>query len=126
MRNLHKFILENNGIEVLRLLRDWERLQYRQCDYKNYRIFTLRCLFSDLVQVSIKLKSTLRTERARKILRSVEKQIIQARLRSINSLPDNNAKQLVLIRSQIVSILPNPSYRKCQGIHRKSQGVKVQ
>ena len=114
MRNLHKLILENNEIEVLRLLRDWERLQYSECNYKNHRIFTLRCLHSDLVPGNIKLKSALRTERARKILRLVEKQLIQARLRSINSLLENNAKQLELTRSQIASILPSPSYRKCQ------------
>ena len=114
MGNLHKFILENNGIEALRLLRDLERLQYTECDYKNHRIFTLRCLHSNLVPVSIKLELTLRSGRARKILRSAETQLLQARLKSINSLLDNNAKQLELTRSQIASILPTPNYRKCQ------------
>ena len=93
MRNLHKFILENYGIELLSLLRDWERLQIRQCDYKNHRIFMLRCLHNELVPISIKLKSTLKSERAKKILRSAEKQLLQTRLKSINSLLDNNAKQ---------------------------------
>ena len=114
MRNLHKFVLDNNGIEVLRLLWDWERLQYRECDYKNHRIFTLRCIHNDLVPVSIKLKSTFRTERAKKILRSAEKQLLQARLKSINSLLDNNTKQIETTRSKIASILPISSYRKCQ------------
>ena len=72
MRNLHKFILENYGIELLRLLRDWEKFQIRQCDYKNHRIFTLQCIHSELVPVSIKLKSTLKSERAKKILRMAE------------------------------------------------------
>ena len=124
MRNLHKFILDNNGIEVLRLSMDWERLQYRQCNYKNHRVFTLRCLHSDLVPVSIKLKSTLRTERARKILWLAEKQLIQARLRSINSLLDNNAKQLELTRSVIASILLTPSYRKCQEFIEKVKELR--
>ena len=78
----------------------------------------------DLVPVSIKLKSTLRTERARKIVRLVEKQLIQARLRSINSLLDNNAKQLELTRSQIASTLPTPSYRKCQGFIEKVKELR--
>ena len=34
MRNGHRFILENNGIEALRLFRDWERHQYKECNYK--------------------------------------------------------------------------------------------
>ena len=114
MTNLHQFILENYRIELLRLLRDWERFQRRQCDYKNHRIFTLRCLHNDLVPVSIKLKSTLKSERAKKILRTAEKQLLQTRLKSINSLLDNNAKQLELTRSKIASILTPLNYQQCQ------------
>ena len=125
MRNLHKLILENNGIEALRLFRDWERLKIIECDYKNHRIFTLRCLPNDLVPVSIRLKSTLRSERARKILTSAEKQLLQTRLKSINSLLENNAKQLESTRTQIASILPTPSYIKCQEFIEKSQGIKI-
>ena len=77
--------------------------------YKNCRIFTLRCLHNDLVPVSIKLKSTLKSERTKKILRMVEKQLLQTRLKSINSLPDDNAKQLELTRSKIASILTEPN-----------------
>ena len=74
----------------------------------------LRCLHNDLVPVSIKLKSTLRSERAKKILRTAEKQLLQTRLKSINSLLHNNAKQLELTRSEIASILPAPRYQQCQ------------
>ena len=73
----------------------------------------LRCLHNELVPVSIKLKSTLKSERAKKILRSAEK-LLQTRLKSINSLLDNNAKQLELTRSKIASILPATSYQQCQ------------
>ena len=104
---------------MLRLLRDWERLQYRQCDYKNHRIFTLRCLHNELVPVSIKLKSTLQSDSAKKILRLAEKQLLQTRLKSISSLLDNNAKQLELTRSKISSILPAPSYKQCQDFIEK-------
>ena len=109
MRNLHKFILENYRIESLRLPRDWEKFQLRQCDYKNHRIFTIRCIHSELAPVSIKLKSTLKSERAKKILRMGEKQLLQTRFKSINSLLDNNAKQLDLTRSKIASILTAPT-----------------
>ena len=43
-----------------------------------------------------------------------EKQLLQTRLKSINSLLDNNTKQLELIKSKIVSILPAPSYQQYQ------------
>ena len=114
MRNLHKFILENYGIGSLRLLRGWEKFQLRQCNFKSHRIFTLRCIHSELVPVSIRLKSTWMSERAKKILRMAEKQLLQTRLKSINSLLDNNGKQLELTRSKIASILTPPNYQQCQ------------
>ena len=43
-----------------------------------------------------------------------EKQLLQTRLKSINSLLDNNAKQLELTRSKIASILTAPNYQQCQ------------
>ena len=109
---------------MLRLLRDWERLQFRECNYKNHRIFTLRCLHNDLVPVSIKLKSTLRSERARKRLRSAEKQLLQTRLKSISSLLDNNAKQIELTMSQIAFNLPTPSYTECQEFIEKVKELR--
>ena len=119
MRNLHKFILENYRIGLLKPLRDWEKLELRQCDFKNHRIFTLRCIHSELVPVSIRLKSTLKSERAKKIQRMAEKQLLQTRLKSINSLLDNNAEQLELTRSKIASILTPPNYQECQDFIEK-------
>ena len=43
-----------------------------------------------------------------------EKQLLQTRLKSINSPPDNNAKQLELTRSKVASILTAPNYQQCQ------------
>ena len=114
MRNLHKFILENYGIGSLKLLRDLEKFQLRQCNFKNHRIFTLRCIHSELVPVSIRLKSTLKSERAKKIQRMAVKQLLQTRLKSIKSLFENNAKQLELTRSKIASILTPLHYQECQ------------
>ena len=96
------------------MLRDWERLQLRESDYKNHRIFTLRCLHKDLVPVSIKLKSTLKTDRAKKIVRKAEKDLIQARIKSINSILDNVAKQTEECRSQLASIILTERLRECQ------------
>ena len=74
----------------------------------------LRYLHNELVPVSIKLKPTLRSDRAEKILRLAEKQLLQTRLKSINSLLDNNAEHLELTRSEVVSILQAPSHQQCQ------------
>ena len=115
MRNLHQIILQEYGLEAQCLFRDWERLQLRATDYKNHRIFTLRCLHKELVPVSIKLKSTLNTARAKKIVRKAEKDLIQARIKSMNSILNNVAKQIEECRSQLASIISTERLRECQG-----------
>ena len=115
MRNLHQIIQQDYGLEALRLLRDWERLRLQVSDYKNHRIFSLRCLHKDLVPVSIKLKTTSKTDRAKKIIRKAEKDLLQARIKSINSILDNAGKQTELCRSKLASIISTERLRECQG-----------
>ena len=104
MRNLHQILLQEYGLEARHLFREWERLQLRASDYKNHRIFSLRCLHKELIPVSIKLKSTLKTEKAKRIIRKAETDLLQARIKSINSILDNIAKQTEEGRSQLASI----------------------
>ena len=96
------------------LFRLWEKLRLRASGYKNHRIFTLRCLHKDLIPVSIKLKSTLKSTRANKILRKAEKELLQTRVKSINYILDNASKQLEECRSQLASIISAQRLRECQ------------
>ena len=112
--NLHNILLQEDGIEVRRLFRLWEKLRLRASEFKNHRIFTLRCLHNDLIPVSIKLKSTVKSARANKILRKAEKELLQARVKSINFILDNTSKQLEECRSQLVAIFSTQRLRECQ------------
>ena len=88
----------------------WEKLQLRASEYKNHRIFTLRCIHNDLVPSSIKLKST----RANKILRKAGKDLLQARVKSINYILDQTSKQLEECRSKLATIVSTQKLRECQ------------
>ena len=114
MRNLHQLLLQEDGIEAWRLFRLWEKLQLRASKYKNHRIFTLRCIHNNLVPSSIKLKSTLKTTRANQILRKAEKELLQARVKSINYILDQTSKQLDECRSKLVTIVSTQKLRECQ------------
>ena len=78
MRNLHKFIKENHGWEALRQLQQWERREIKQCNYKNHRIFTLRCISKGFVLVSVKLNSNREdiSIGGRNIIRRAERQLL--------------------------------------------------
>ena len=50
------------------LIREYEKLQIRDSDYRNHLIFTLRCINKGITPVSIRLKTTVRPEKARKVI----------------------------------------------------------
>ena len=124
MRNLHNILLQEDGIEARRLFRLWEKLRIRASKYKNHRIFTLRCLHNDLIPVSIKLKSTLKSTRANKILRKAEKDLLQARIKTINFILDNTSKQLEECRSKLVAIISTQRLRECQDFIDKVSEIR--
>ena len=119
MRNLHLIILQEFGIEARRLLREWERLRLRSSDYKNHRIFSLRCIHKELIPVSIKLKSTLDTPKARQIIRKAEKDLLQARVKAINNILDQVDREIQDCRDKLASIISQERLEQCQGFINK-------
>ena len=85
MRNLHLHIREEYGIENVRIFLQWEKLEYKMVAFQNHKIFTLRCLKEDLVPVSVKLRSNIKTPRAKIITRKVERALLNERVRNINN-----------------------------------------
>ena len=124
MRNLHLILLQEYGIEARHLFREWERLQHRNSDYKSHRIFTLRCVHKELVPVSIKLKSTLTTPKARQIIRKAEKDLLQVRVKAINNTLDQVTKQTEECRTQLTSIISAERLRECQGFINKVSEIR--
>ena len=125
MRNLHKIILEQHGREAMYLFKDWKRFQLRDCYYRNCRIFTLKCISNESVPVSLRLTTTIKTERARKIIRKAEKDLLQVRVKSINSILGDNAKQRELSRSKLVSLVSTSTIEKCQQFIDKVSGLRL-
>ena len=124
MRNLHLILLQEYGIEVRHLFREWERFRLRTSDYKNHRIFSIRCLHKELIPVSIKLKSTLTTSRARQIIRKAEKDLLQARVKAINNILDQAARQTEECRTKLPSITSAKRLAECQGFINKVSGIR--
>ena len=119
MRNLHLIILQEFGIEARRLLREWERLRLRSSDYKNHRIFSLRCIHKELIPVSIKLKSTLDTPKARQIIRKAEKDLLQARIKAINNILVQVDREAQDCRAKLASIILQERLEQCQDFINK-------
>ena len=112
MRNLHKDIKEKYGIEALQQLQLWEKSVLKDSNYKNHRIFTLKCISYNLVTVSVKLKSSCSkiSPEARKIIEKGERQLLQDRVRGINKTIEENGNYINNSKTRLVSLGPPTPY----------------
>ena len=85
MRNIHAKLISEYGQESVRILRWWEKLELKMADFQNHWRFTLRCLSQDLIPVSIKLKTTVKTTKGIYIVRKAERMLMNERVRLINN-----------------------------------------
>ena len=85
MRSLHACIKEEYGQKSIFLLQQWENLEKKMANYVNHRRFTIKCLKSEVVPVSIRLKTNVKTSKGFQIIRRAEKQLVNEHIRSINN-----------------------------------------
>ena len=92
MRNLHSHITTEYNGESKEMFCHLERIQLKMADFQNHRCFILRCLSEEVVPLSIKLKSQVKTPKGLQIIRKAEVSFLNERIRSIN----NNINMLSL------------------------------
>ena len=51
-------------------------MEYTIADFENHCRFTLRCLSKDVIPVSVRLKSTIKTPKGRYIVRKAERVLL--------------------------------------------------
>ena len=54
-------------------------------DFENHCRFSLRCLSKDIIPVSVRLKSNIKTPKGRYIVKKAERALLNERVRSINN-----------------------------------------
>ena len=76
MRSIHNHIKSEYGKENVKIFHKWEKLEYKMADFSNHRRFTLRCLSKDLIPVSVRLKSNIKTAKGKQIIRKAERALL--------------------------------------------------
>ena len=82
---IHIYIESEYGKENVQIFRCWEKMEYKMADFENHCRFSLRCLSKDIIPVSVRLKSKIKTPKGRYIVRRVERALLNERVRSINN-----------------------------------------
>ena len=85
MRNIHLHIRSEYGIENDKIFWQWKKIKCKMVDFQNHRRFSLRCLSEDIIPVSIRLKSNIRTPKGYYVIKKAERALMNERIRSINN-----------------------------------------
>ena len=62
-----------------------EKIEKKMADFRNHRRFSLKCLSFDVIPVSIRLKTNVRTTKGLEIIKKTERKPLNECIRSINS-----------------------------------------
>ena len=73
------------GQESIFLLPQWEKLEKKMANYRNHLRFTIKCLKNEVIPVSVRLKTNIKTPKGIQIIRKAEKQLLNERIRSITN-----------------------------------------
>ena len=68
---------------------------------------------------------SIKLGKARKIIRKVERDLLQARIKSINNFSDNNNKQLDRCRSELASLVTTITMEECQSFINKEGNLDI-
>ena len=114
MRNIQTHLRTEYGIESVRLYKQWERVEGKMVDFKNHRRCSLRCLPEDVMLVSIRLKSNIKTPKGQYIIRRVEKALLKERIWSINNSIYMFNHQLDTYKTDLEKIINKEDLKECQ------------
>ena len=83
-------------------------------DFQNHRHFSLRCLSNNIIPTSVRLKSTIRTPKAKYIIHRAEKALLNERIRSITNTITMFKNLRDTCINQLEDILDNAIMEECR------------
>ena len=97
------------GLDALQLLQLWEKSVKRDSNDKNHRRLTLRCIGKGTVLVSVRLRSSCSkiSKGAREIIKKAEKQLLQDKVKCINTTIEHNGSNINNNQSRLASMVTN-------------------
>ena len=123
MRNIHKHIKAEYGLENVRLFHQWEKLECKRVDFKNHRRFSLRCLSADIILVSIRLKSNIKSPKGFNIIKRAEKALLNERIRMVNNTITMLEKEIDTCMNEFYNTLDEESMEECMVFIKTQEGV---
>ena len=97
----------------VKLFQQREKLECKMTEFQNHRRFLLKCLSDDILPVSIRLKSNIKTPEGLYIIKKVERALLNERIRLINTTITMFETQRNTGKNQLNSILDKETREEC-------------
>ena len=97
-------------------------------DFSNHRRFSLRCPSQDLIPVSIRLRSTIKTPKRHCIIRKAERALLNEGIQPINNTLNMLRMQRDTCKHQLEEMLDRESMEECEEfikIKREARNLKT-
>ena len=94
-------------------------------DFSNHRIFSLRCLSKDVIPVSNRLWSNIKTPKGDHIIRNAEKALLNERIRSINNTINMLEIQVDTCKKSPREYTGQREHRRMYMFHQEKEGVQT-
>ena len=83
-------------------------------DFKNHRRFSLRCLDQDVIPVSIRMKTNVKTTRGLYIVKRAERALLNERLWSVKNMINMLKMQIDICMEQLKTCLDDGAREQCK------------
>ena len=121
MRSIHMHLRREYGKENVKIFCQWEKMENKMADFSNHRRLSLRCLKENIIPVSIRLKSNIKTPKGHHIIRKTEKTLLNERIRLVNNTIDMLKIQVDTCKYHLENILDRESMEECTSFIREKR-----
>ena len=119
MRNLHAYINQEYGRGSIFLLRKGEKLEKKMANLRNHGQFTIKCLKNNILSVSVRLKTNIKTTKGLDIIRRAEKQLLDEHVRSINNQLELFMFNRDTCMNQLQELLDKEIMKECEDLIKR-------
>ena len=95
------------------ILSEMGKFEYKMADFENHRRFSLRCLSKGLIPTSVKLKTNIKTPKAKYIIKKTEISLLNERIRSINNSIAMFRTIIDTCKNQLENIIDEATMEEC-------------
>ena len=122
--NTFKNIRETFGQETLKKCRHLRRCENKLARYRNHLVFTLLCNNENIIPQSLKLKCSIESQNAKRIVERARKDLVRERIRLTTNKISELTTNWIEYEKAVNDVLPSEASERVLSLVAKSRETK--